>query len=188
MTSYKEIEKQFPRSKTKFKKRILKNTRLFLKSIEGENLCFNHSISNNTVDLFIKNDKNDFKIYISKNGVYYHSENRETELDTSQFYSANPRTSASMFLEDFLNNDLEYKTKFPEIPNGSYCYTIQGTEPHPKIGVIIKTKHCPYSRTNIRKHEQMCGECTKFKIKDWEEGTLLWDGVKECGINDIYHK
>ena len=65
-----------------------------------------------------------------------------------------------------------------EIPNGYYCYTI--------IKIIddkIKCKPCPHLVHHLDRPEQECGECTKFDIKDWIDGTLLWDSVKECGIN-----
>ena len=64
-------------------------------------------------------------------------------------------------------------TERPEdkIPKGIYCYDKNGP--------------CPYWSANPNKPEQECGHCSYLDWGDWEqEGlTLLWDQVKECGIN-----
>lgn len=58
-----------------------------------------------------------------------------------------------------------------KIPSGIYCYDETGV--------------CPYWRKHPNKIEQESGYCLFLKKGDWmKDGTmLLWDAVKECGIN-----
>lgn len=73
------------------------------------------------------------------------------------------------------------------IPKGSYCYTIKEIVTDPKYGFILKTNVCPHWRKfNDEYPDQLSGYCTYLKLGDFmENGTmLLWDQVKECGIND----
>ena len=72
-------------------------------------------------------------------------------------------------------------TEYPEIPIGVYCYTIESVYPDGRI----KIKPCPYHEIDTTLPEMQCGICTKFNINDNRDGTLLWDMVKECGINDV---
>ena len=60
-----------------------------------------------------------------------------------------------------------------KIPKGLYCYGYNG---------IL----CPYWKINKNKPEQLNGYCEYLKIGDWMEDSigLLWDQVKECGINE----
>lgn len=85
------------------------------------------------------------------------------------------------------------------IPKGDYCYD--------------ESDLCPYWSTNSNYHEQDCGYCSYLEKGDWEMNdekkwkttyrkdgkelsdelrsaneigipmSLLWDQVKECGIN-----
>ena len=59
-----------------------------------------------------------------------------------------------------------------QIPKGIYCYDKHGL--------------CPWFDAREDKPEQECGYCHYLEAGDWEEnGTfLLWDQVKECGLND----
>lgn len=59
-----------------------------------------------------------------------------------------------------------------KIPKGIYCYDDKGT--------------CPYWSMDEEKPQQESGYCRFMGVGDWEEkGTwLLWDMVKECGINE----
>lgn len=70
-----------------------------------------------------------------------------------------------------------------KIPYGHYCYEILSVNEN--IG-RIKVKLCPYWNRDYSKPEQMNGYCSYLKCGDWEhEGLgLLWDQVKECGINE----
>ena len=58
------------------------------------------------------------------------------------------------------------------IPKGIYCYGKNGI--------------CYYWDKNPKKHSQECGYCHYLEFGDWETEhlSLLWDQVKECGIND----
>lgn len=70
------------------------------------------------------------------------------------------------------------------IPKGAYCYTI--LEVNRKTG-SIKVENCPYWSIDPDKPEQKSGYCAYLGRGDWESNTtmsLLWDKVKECGIND----
>lgn len=90
------------------------------------------------------------------------------------------------------------------IPKGPYCYTpdtSKEAEEAAKFGVF-KIHPCPYwERYNQKTHGELPEElkqhlknalfyegayCKFLKTGDWEpDGTmLLWDQVKECGIND----
>jgi hypothetical protein len=65
------------------------------------------------------------------------------------------------------------------IPIGSYCYTPIEVE-----GDHYKIKICPYWSRDNEKEEQMNGCCSFLGISDHENGTLLWDQIKECGVNE----
>lgn len=69
-----------------------------------------------------------------------------------------------------------------KIPKGMYCYTIKEITDDR----ITKTNVCPYWKITSNKPDQMNGYCEYLQKGDWEEnGTnLLWDMVKECGVND----
>ncbi len=58
------------------------------------------------------------------------------------------------------------------IPEGMYCYGKDG--------------RCPYWAISENHEEQENGYCAFLKEGDWQdEGcSLLWDQVKECGINN----
>lgn len=67
------------------------------------------------------------------------------------------------------------------IPHGEYCYTIEkilsdGT------AVIIP---CPFWSRRQDKEFDQSGYCSYMKMGDWEndELTLLFDQIKECGVN-----
>lgn len=60
------------------------------------------------------------------------------------------------------------------IPKGMYCYSgPRGTD------------RCPYWTTLPNRPAQENGYCKFMEKGDGDEGVwLLWDQVKECGIND----
>lgn len=60
------------------------------------------------------------------------------------------------------------------IPKGHYCY-----EPIGWDGTTYRVKCCPHW---LRTDEESA-KCMKFDIDDSRDGTLLWDQVKECGLN-----
>ena len=59
-----------------------------------------------------------------------------------------------------------------KIPNGMYCYDDNGI--------------CPYWSLREDKPYQDNGYCAFMKEGDWDiDGVgLLWDQVKECGVNE----
>lgn len=63
------------------------------------------------------------------------------------------------------------------IPEGPYCYT----------RVNGKQVNCPYWGRDADRPQQESGFCTFLGRNDWDEIPgipLLWDQVKECGINN----
>lgn len=70
------------------------------------------------------------------------------------------------------------------IPRGNYCYTMT-EEPSSENRFRLKIKLCPFWSNNPDQPDQGSGYCSYLKQGDWmENGTfLLWDQVKECGIN-----
>jgi len=90
----------------------------------------------------------------------------------------------------------------PEVPQGFYCYTVVNieyedvidpaatalaqafgeTEPQ-KAMKKINIKICPHWGKDRSRPDQESGYCTLTGHKDWIDGGLLWDQVKECDIN-----
>lgn len=72
--------------------------------------------------------------------------------------------------QKYYNNPEKY------IPKGLYCYTRRDGKVH----------LCPFWDKDYSKPEQESGYCHYLKRGDWEEEgfSLLWDQVKECGVND----
>lgn len=71
------------------------------------------------------------------------------------------------------------------IPPGPYCYTQKG-DPIILDGIPrIPIQRCPYWSLREDKPRQENGYCAFLERGDWEDGplSLLWDQVKECGIN-----
>jgi hypothetical protein len=68
-----------------------------------------------------------------------------------------------------------------KIPHGEYCYTSLG-EVSPQGGLRIKP--CPYWKLLPDLPAQENGWCDYLKAGDqcMPGASLLWDGVKECGI------
>ena len=66
-----------------------------------------------------------------------------------------------------------YEIKSPsKIPKGLYCYDANGI--------------CPYWSLSKNGGVQNNGYCAYLELGDWEPDgwiSLLWDGVKECGLN-----
>ena len=71
------------------------------------------------------------------------------------------------------------------IPKGTpYCYKITGTL---KNALGYKVKHCPYWKVlkYLDCHDKPIYYCKYLRFADTYQGeTLLWDAVKECGINE----
>jgi hypothetical protein len=74
------------------------------------------------------------------------------------------------------------------IPTGPYCYNITGPHYEDADGNIrLPTKTCPYWAMKRRADGDDVGYCAHLKCADDDEEPgwgLLFDQVKECGIND----
>ena len=70
------------------------------------------------------------------------------------------------------------------IPTGLYCYSHTGK---PNQYGFPERKICPYWGKDLSKPKHGNGFCTFLGMNDWDENkgtSLLWDQVKECGINE----
>jgi hypothetical protein len=71
------------------------------------------------------------------------------------------------------------------IPPGPYCYMFVDISDKG----VAKTLRCPYWEKRLDKPIQENGYCHYLERGDWEDGEgipLLWDGCKECGLNDSH--
>lgn len=77
------------------------------------------------------------------------------------------------------------------IPTGPYCYNITGPSYEDEAGNIrIPAKTCPYWASKLLEDGDKVGYCAHLKCADDDEEPgwgLLFDQVKECGINDPDH-
>jgi hypothetical protein len=71
------------------------------------------------------------------------------------------------------------------IPYGPYCYRLTSDNDTDEAPRIPRSAVCPYWSFREDKPRQENGYCGFMESGDWEsEGmSLLWDQVKECGIN-----
>jgi hypothetical protein len=79
------------------------------------------------------------------------------------------------------------------IPKGEYCYTTTGIFRDESGVPRTSIKVCPYYKGRRDKPQQNSGYCRLMKVGDFTHGRdangnprgtmLLWDAVKECGIN-----
>ena len=76
----------------------------------------------------------------------------------------------------------------PEIPKGDYCYGREGRIiPNENGGTFqIVRAICPHWGRDPGHHHQENGYCKLLGLRDWDHGTLLWDSIKECRINENY--
>jgi len=72
------------------------------------------------------------------------------------------------------------------IPKGPYCYTILKITGFNEYIPRITIKPCPYHCIKEDHEKQNNGYCSLLKIGDWMDNAsgLLFDHIKECGIND----
>jgi len=74
--------------------------------------------------------------------------------------------------------------KHTEIPCGPYCYEVDSID---QSTGHIKINLCPHWHRDRDKPEQLNGYCSYLDMADWDEESglsLLWDMIKECGINE----
>jgi hypothetical protein len=76
------------------------------------------------------------------------------------------------------------------VPPGMYCYAQTGPFEERALAdgstvLAMPTRTCPHWKLNGNKREQQNGYCRLMKKGDWMGlgPWLLWDQVKECGIN-----
>lgn len=79
------------------------------------------------------------------------------------------------------------------IPHGDYCYRVTAVAAGADGVPSLKTDRCPYWKGRKDRPEQRFGYCRLLKVGDYTQGrtpdgkpratSLLWDQVKECGIN-----
>ena len=79
------------------------------------------------------------------------------------------------------------------IPSGDYCYRMTGVVVGANGVPSLKTEPCPHWKGRKDRPEQRFGYCRLLKVGDYTQGrthngkpratSLLWDQVKECGIN-----
>lgn len=76
------------------------------------------------------------------------------------------------------------------VPQGLYCYGQTGpfqemTRRDGSVIMAMPTRRCPHWTINGHKRDQESGYCRLMKKGDWmrDGPSLLWDQVKECGIN-----
>lgn len=76
------------------------------------------------------------------------------------------------------------------VPQGPYCYEntgkmVERTMDNGQVVKVPESRVCPYWKWRNDKPQQRNGYCRLLKAGDWQkDGTfLLWDSVKECGIN-----
>ena len=80
-----------------------------------------------------------------------------------------------------------------KVPQGLYCYGTTGVveevyDDKGQVQLKHEMRRCPYWKQRKDKPDQLSGYCRLMKSGDWmsfdKGGTmLLWDQVKECGIN-----
>lgn len=80
--------------------------------------------------------------------------------------------------------ELSVKKVVAIIPHGDYCYSIL-QEPCAETNYALRVKTCPFWKLLDEHPHQMNGWCDYLKTGDMVEGgtDLLWDQVKECGVN-----
>lgn len=76
------------------------------------------------------------------------------------------------------------------VPHGAYCYAATGpmasrAGPDGTHSVSMPVATCPHWSTNGRKRDRQDGYCRLMRVGDWmgRGASLLWDQVKECGVN-----
>lgn len=78
--------------------------------------------------------------------------------------------------------DLEIMAREPEkyIPHGDYCYAQLNWKDN-----IHHISLCPFWNQSLNHDSQNNGYCHFLKSGDWQKDLfgLLWDQVKECGVN-----
>lgn len=84
-----------------------------------------------------------------------------------------------------------------KVPPGLYCYGPTGVveevvDANGRTTLKHEMRRCPYWKMRGNKSRQRNGYCRLMKSGDWmphdKGGTmLLWDQVKECGINPYTH-
>jgi len=64
------------------------------------------------------------------------------------------------------------------IPLGTKCYFTHSVSSYSQ-----ETHYCPYWSLVLKKPQEQNGFCHYLNQGDWEYGTMIWDGNKECNVN-----
>jgi len=75
------------------------------------------------------------------------------------------------------------------VPKGVYCYKIRKIDYDNTLSdgkPIIRTNRCPYWSWDRRYPDEDVGYCKYLNLSDRDENSngLIWDQIKECGVND----
>ena len=73
------------------------------------------------------------------------------------------------------------------VPKGDYCYKLKKIKYDKERSLpFMQIKTCPYWTFDKRYLDEGVGYCKYLKVGDKDENSqgLLWDQVKECGINE----
>ena len=74
------------------------------------------------------------------------------------------------------------------VPKGDYCYKLKKViiDKTRNNMPVLKVRNCPYWCWDTRYPGEKVGYCRYMKTGDYDEGScgLLFDQIKECGINN----
>ena len=104
----------------------------------------------------------------AKHYFVYTTKEKLEEIGATDIYESKQPNGMTIF-----NAELTHDQAIKLIPEGPYCYH--------------KNAHCPFWDKFPNLPDQSSGFCHFMKKGDFTEDStlLLWDQVKECGINDI---
>jgi hypothetical protein len=103
-----------------------------------------------------------------------------------------PVTASTALIRQY-RRDEQIRRAEAIVPHGDYCYRMIGMGAGADGVPSLRTERCPYWKGRKDRPEQRFGYCRLLKVGDYTQGrtpdgkpratSLLWDQVKECGIN-----
>lgn len=118
---------------------------------------------------------NKIKSYFNLNHTSYTDHAHANNADYTNIYT---NIDAHANNEDYTNIDVAAELVRRVVPHGQYCYEGRRREDSYRL--------CPYWGFSILHENQNNGFCTLLGRGDWSDDYnlgLLWDQIKECGIN-----